>query len=170
MSSRTLVICIGNELVADDGVGYELFRVLKQRALPHGVRVVLLGVGGIDLIDELEGEEMLIVVDAVQFGKQPGTVHVMSWDDIPGNEMRPVSGHGIGVKEAIQVCRRLYPDRAPRHVYLVGVEGACFNQVGAGLTEAVRRALSMATERIFSLLASDPAGDPVDSAPVDSGE
>ena len=149
---RGLIVCIGNDLVADDGIGHAVFELLKKRALPDGVRVSLLGVGGMDLLDELDGEEILVVVDAVQFGSPPGTLHVLEWDQIPTSQIRPVSGHGIGVKEALQVCRRLYPERAARTIYLAGIEGACFDQVGAGLTPAVERAVPDAVENIISLV------------------
>ncbi len=157
MTVRTLVVCIGNDLVADDGVGHEIYRQLSKRALPRCVRVCLLGLGGIDLIDRLDGEELLIVVDAVQLGQPVGTVRVLPWDDIPASDLRPVSGHGIGVREAVQVCRQLYPEKAAGTVYLVGVEGGCFNEVGAGLTDAVRRAVPEAVERIVGLIDGRPA-------------
>jgi hydrogenase maturation protease len=156
LTTRTLVVCIGNDLIADDGVGHEIYRQLSKRALPSGVRVCLLGLGGIDLIDRLDGEELLIVVDALQLGQPAGTVRVLPWDDIPASDLRPVSGHGIGVREALQVCRRLYPEKAAGTVYLVGVEGSCFNEVGAGLTEAVRRAVPEAVERITELIGGRP--------------
>jgi hydrogenase maturation protease len=149
---RGLIVCIGNDLVADDGIGHEVFGQLTKRALPEGVRVSLLGVGGMDLIEELDGEITLVVVDAVQFGAAPGTLHIMAWDQIPSQEVRPVSGHGIGVKEALQVCRRLYPERAAERIYLVGIEGACFDQVGAGLTPAVQAAVPRAVEEIIKLV------------------
>ena len=155
MRQRSLIVCIGNDLVADDAIGYEIYCQLVKRALPEGVRVCHLGVGGLDLLEELSGEEVLIVVDAVQFGTAPGTVHVLPWERIPSNELRPVSGHGIGVREALQVCRRLYPEKAARQVYLVGVEGVCFNQVGAGLTPVVSEVLPKAVERILALLPED---------------
>lgn len=162
MTTRTLVVCIGNDLVGDDGVGHEIHRQLSTRALPSGVRVCLLGLGGIDLIDQLDGEELLIVVDAVQLGQPAGTVRVLPWDEIPASDLRPVSGHGIGIREAVQVCRQLYPDKAAETVYLVGVEGSCFNEVGTGLTDAVRRAAPEAVERIVELIDGRPVDQPGD--------
>lgn len=149
---KRLIVCIGNDLVADDGIGHEIYRMLNKRALPAGVRVCLLGVGGMDLLDELDGEDLLIVVDAVQFGAAAGSVHVLDWQSIPTRDLRPVSGHGIGVKEALQVCRKLYPEKAAASVYLVGVEGQCFDKVGAGLTPQVLERLPEAVEKIVGLL------------------
>ncbi len=150
---RGLIVCIGNDLVADDAVGHALYHLLTEAGLNKDVRLRLLGVGGLAVIDELAGEELLIVVDAVQLGASPGTVHVLGWDQIPANEMRPVSGHGIGVREALQVCQRLYPEKAPAVIYLVGVEGVCFNRVGAGLSLEVKKALPIAVEEIVRLTA-----------------
>ena len=149
---RGLIVCIGNDLVADDGIGHAVYAMLKKRALPQGVRVSLLGVGGMDLLEELDGEEILVVVDAVQFGASPGTLQVLAWDQIPTKEVRPVSGHGIGVKEALQVCRKLYPERAAQTIYLAGIEGACFDQVGAGLTPEVERAVPIMVDEIVALV------------------
>jgi hydrogenase maturation protease len=162
VTTRTLVVCIGNDLVGDDGVGHEIFRQLSKRALPPGVRVCLLGLGGIDIIDHLDGEQLLIVVDAVQLGQPAGTVQVLPWEDIPASDLRPVSGHGIGIREALQVCRRLYPDKAAKNVYLVGVEGSCFNELGAGLTDIVRRAVPEAVGRVVELIDSGAVDQPAD--------
>ena len=149
---RALIVCSGNDLVADDAIGHEIYRLLSKGALPEWVRLCLLGVGGMDLLDELDGEDLLIVVDAVQFGSAPGTVHVLDWQRLPSQELRPVSGHGIGVKEALQVCRKLYPEKAAGSVYLVGVEGRCFNMVGVGLSPEVMDSLPEAVEKIVGLL------------------
>ncbi len=150
---KTLIVCIGNDLAADDGVGREIFLELTGRDLPAGVRPVFLGLGGIDLIEQLEGEEQLIVVDAVQFGEPAGTVHTLDWDSLPYMAPRPVSGHGIGVREAIEVCRKLYPEKVPEKTWLVGVEGECFDQLGVGLSPAVKGAVVKAVDVVLGLLA-----------------
>ncbi len=149
--ASSLVVCIGNELVADDAVGHALYQRLTEESLGGEVRLSLLGVGGMAVVDELTGEDRLIVVDAVQFGSTPGTVHVLDWDQIPCSGMRPVSGHGIGIREALQVCRKLFPEKAASEAWLVGIEGECFNRVGAGLSPKVRDALPQAVERIVQL-------------------
>ncbi len=150
--ASSLVVCIGNDLVADDAFGHRLYYLLQETLQNKDVRLCLLGVGGMAVVDELAGEELLIVVDAVQFGALPGSVHVLAWDQIPATQMRPVSGHGIGVREALQVCRKLYPEKMPEKIYLVGVEGACFDKIGAGLSPEVKTALPRALETIAKLI------------------
>lgn len=151
---RVLIVCIGNELVADDGVGRAVYQRLMERPLPAGVRLAFLGLGGIDLLEELAGEELLIVVDGVQLGGPAGTVHLLGWDQLPATPARPVSGHGIGIREALGVGAVLYPERVPQDIRLIGIEGSCFNRLGAGLTEAVARAVPEAVAAIMGLLPS----------------
>ncbi|MDJ0623766.1 MAG: hydrogenase maturation protease [Desulfocapsaceae bacterium] len=151
MNDTALVVCIGNDLVADDGVGHAVYAELNKRVLPQGTRLKLLGLGGMALINEFSGETTLIVVDAVQFGVTAGTVHVLSWDDLPGSESH-VSCHGIGIREAIEVSRKLYPQQSPESVFLVGVEGQCFDQLGEGLTAEVAASIPLAVEKVVDLV------------------
>lgn len=149
--ASSLIVCIGNDLVGDDAVGHAIHKVLADMPLPPGAKLKFLGLGGMDLIEVIEGEDRLIVVDAVQLGKDVGTVHVLNWEQLPYMEPRPVSGHGIGIREAIEVTKRLYPERVPASIYLVGVEGICFNKVGEPLTPAVGKAVPLAVENIVKL-------------------
>lgn len=155
---RVLVVCIGNALVADDGVGQAVYEMLKQRALAEDVRVEFMGLGGIDLLDVLEGEQLLIVVDSVQLGRPPGSICQLEWQDIPSMDLRPVSGHGIGIREAIDIGRKLYPEKMPGSAVLIGIEGKCFDQLGAGLSEEVARSVPLAVEKILELAARLPKG------------
>ena len=152
----TLIVCIGNDLAADDGAGPAVHQALKRTQLPENTRLKLLGVGGMDLLDEFSGEDRLVVVDAVQFGAIPGTIHSLEWDRIPTLGQRPVSGHGIGIREAIEIGRRLYPEKTPKHVHLIGIEGKCFTTLGAGLSLEVAGALDAAVAEILNLSDSRP--------------
>ncbi len=148
-----LVVCIGNDLVADDGVGQAVYNSLVDISVSKGVRLEYLGLGGMDLIEQINGEDLLIVVDAVQLGADVGTVHILDWDQLPAMGPRPVSGHGIGIREAIEVSKRLYPERVPVEIYLVGIEGACFNQLGIEMTGEVKDAVPLAVRIVCDLLA-----------------
>ncbi len=147
-----LIVCIGNDLAADDGVGHVVYERLNSKVLPTGTRSRLLGVGGMALLDELDGEDLLVVVDAVQFGSAPGTVHILDWEQLPPATLRPVSGHGIGIREAIEVAQHLFPEKSPQHVYLVGIEGKCFDELGAGLSPEVAEAVDNAVSKVLHLI------------------
>jgi len=152
-SRSTLVVCIGNELVADDAVGFEVFNQLQAMALPATTRLSYVGVGGIDLLDRLQGDEQaMIVVDAVQFGSPPGTIHQLEWDDVPNYGNTAISAHGIGLKEAIEVGKLLCPEKIPARITLFGIEGRCFNRMREYMTPPVAAAISVAANAIRELL------------------
>ena len=145
---RTIIICIGNELIADDAVGFEVYKRLEGC---NTARLEFCGVGGIDLLPLLDGETDMIVVDAVQFGSPPGTIHVIPWDSLPGSSSA-ISAHGLGLRETIEIGSILYPQTMPERVTLVGIEGRCFNLTREHMTREVQDAIDKAVTSIEILL------------------
>jgi hydrogenase maturation protease len=144
------VVCVGNALVGDDAVGCAVHERLSGSQLPEGLRLELVGVGGLKLIDELQGEDALIAVDAVMLGAAPGTVHVIPWTDLPVPRAA-VTSHGVGLREAMEIGRRLFPERMPGRAVLVGVEARVFDRAGEGMTPAVASAVAPAAEQVLAL-------------------
>lgn len=142
-----VIICIGNELVADDAVGFEVYNRLSG----CGARLEYCSVGGIDLLPMLEGETDLIVVDAVQLGVVPGTVHVIPWESLP-YESSAISSHGLGLRETIEIGTTLYPGTMPERITLVGIEGRCFNRTKEFMTVEVQDAIDTAVTIIEELI------------------
>lgn len=149
---RSLVLCVGNDLVADDAVGCHVHERLQVENLPPGTRTKFLGLGGLSILDHLDGEENLVLVDAVCLGAPVGTIHVLAWDALPNVQATAVSVHGIGLREAIEVGKRLMPEAMPRRVMLVGVEGRCFDLVGHPLTAEVAAAVGPAAMEVVRCL------------------
>lgn len=144
---RTVIVCIGNELIADDAVGFEIFKRLS--GCP--ARLEFCSVGGIDLLPMLDGETDMIVVDAVQFGAPPGTLHVLPWDALPRNS-NAISSHGLGLRETIEIGAVLYPQEMPERVTLVGIEGRCFNRTREFMSSEVEDAIGSAVEVIENMM------------------
>jgi hydrogenase maturation protease len=146
--SSSIVICIGNELVADDAVGFEVFNRLGQ----INARLEYCSVGGIDMLQLLNGEENMVVVDAVQFGATPGTIHVIPWDSLPVNGSTAISAHGLGLRETVEIGRILYPDKMPEHITLIGVEGCCYNLPRENMTRAVADAIETTVFKVKEIV------------------
>lgn len=152
-SVSILVVCIGNELIADDAIGHEVYLLLSAMNLPDNVRIEFSGVGGLAILDLLTGSEnMLVVVDAVQFGEPPGTLHCLSWDNIPSFRNPSISVHGIGIRETIDIGKTLYPELIPESIILVGIEGRCFNRMRDFMTPETEAAAVRAAEYIRNIL------------------
>ena len=89
--SRILIAGMGNVLRYDDGFGVELARRLAQTwaAPTPAARVVEVGIGGVHLVQELmAGYDALVVLDAVERGSPPGTLHVFA-AEVPALEDEP---------------------------------------------------------------------------------
>jgi hydrogenase maturation protease len=115
--------------------------------------VILLGVGGISILEHLNGPcSMLVLVDAVRFGSAAGTVHRNTLDSLPPTHHGAVSVHGLGIRELIDAGRILYPDRMPQNIVCIGIEGENFNQCGAPLSGSVQGAIRTAVEMICETL------------------
>ncbi|GAM08717.1 putative hydrogenase maturation protease [Geobacter sp. OR-1] len=147
--SGILVVCIGNELIADDAVGYEIWHLLQEIPLPETVRLEYAGVGGVALLDRLTGNErLLIVVDAVQFNAPAGTIHRLNWDDLPACPTGAISAHGIGLRETVEIGKLLYPEKLPQEIVLYGIEGRCFNMTREAMTPETEAVLGETADRI----------------------
>jgi hydrogenase maturation protease len=147
-TADTLVVCVGNGLAGDDAVGEAVYQRLAGTKLPGGIRTVFLGLGGLSILEYLHGQDLLIVVDAVQLGGEPGYVHVMETGQIPELHGQAVSLHGIGLLETLAISRMLYPESAPKRAVLIGIEGRNYNQLGAPMSREVSAAVERAVDEV----------------------
>jgi len=155
MSTRTLVVCVGNALAGDDAAGCLVFEALRGTSLDPGSRIELLALAGIELVEQLAGEDKLIVVDAVHLGATIGTIHLVDWRELPA--ARPaISAHGVGLREALEVTRLLYPERLPREALLLGIEGRNFDELGTAASAEVVDAVTRAAQILRAQIGCEP--------------
>lgn len=77
-NGNILVAGVGNIFLGDDAFGVEVVEQLATRALPPNVRVLDFGIRSYDLAYALmEPWELVILVDAVPCGDEPGTVYLI---------------------------------------------------------------------------------------------
>lgn len=131
-----LLIGVGNEFRSDDGLGILAAREIRRRNLP-GVVVVEQTGEGAALMEAWKGFGCALIIDAIDSGGAPGTVHRLDAlaEEIPARFYHH-SSHAFGVVEAIAVARPL--GLLPDSLLLFGIEGSQFD-VGPGLTDAVLR-------------------------------
>ena len=126
----TLVLGLGNILLGDEGVGVRVVeRLLELYEFPEGVRVMDGGTLGLDLLPYVEEASRLLVIDAVQARKPPGTLVRMEGDEIPVFlDASKVSPHQEGLQDllAVAVLKGYLPDE-------VVCWGAQIEALGVGL-------------------------------------
>lgn len=136
MTASALVIGVGNEWRSDDAAGLVVARRLAE--LAPGLRVAERAGEPVDLIDAFADQDEVILIDAVESGARPGTIHRVDAGlrKLPSELFRG-STHALGVAEAIELGRAL--GRLPRTLLLFGIEGRSF-AAGASLSPDVERA------------------------------
>ena len=147
---RVLVVGVGNVLHRDDGFGVEVARRLGERRLPEGVTVAETGIGGIHLVHELmAGYDALVVVDAVDRGRAPGTVMVIDADvtdigELPSDERHDLLAdmHLATPERALMVARAA--GVLPERTIIVGCQPAEIETLGIGLSSPVIEAVENA--------------------------
>ena len=151
------VLCLGNELVRDDGVGLRVGRILAALELPAGVRVELRRCLGMELLEQLAPDEDLVLVDATRTGAPAGACRVLTHDDVSSLALPPFCSHGVGLSEVLAVAARLTPERLPRRLVLVGVEAEVLDRYGTALSDPVRDAIPRAVDAVLEALGAPDA-------------
>jgi len=147
--SRTLVIGLGNEYRRDDAVGLVVARRLREAA-PESVLVLEETGEGASLLESWQDADTVILIDAVQSGAAPGTVHRLDARARPiAREFFRFSTHAFGLAEAVELARAL--GRLPPRLIVYGVEGKSF-EAGVGLSPEVEAAAQVAVERVLGEL------------------
>ena len=134
---KTLILCLGNERVSDDGIGAEIGRVLQLLSLPRGFQVKLVSRLRLDLLDDLVGVNHLVIVDALNGNAEPGTCTVV---DVTEHSPAVVSSgccHSGEVCDLIQLAREVACDGSEFLVTIAGVERGNEDVYGAGFSGPV---------------------------------
>ena len=140
-----LVLCLGNALRRDDAVALHTADLLDAEPLP-GAIVRRTAVSGLYLLDEMEGFERVVVVDAVRTGRHPpGAVLSFRLEDLRAPE--GPSPHSIGLPSALARARAAGAP-VPSRIRVVAVEVVDMYTVGEGLTAEVERALPAAAAAV----------------------
>lgn len=147
--TRPRVLGVGNRLRRDDGVGPWVAGELARR-MGNNIDVRQLAGDGFSLLDAFAGAHEVLLVDAVQSGAPPGTVHRLdaAAGPLPQDALR-CSTHALGVVEAVELARAL--GDLPARLQVYGIEGEDFGP-GEGLSAAVAAAAGALVEELVNTL------------------
>lgn len=152
VTSKTLVLGVGNLLLSDEGVGIRVIeRLAETYDLPESVQILDGGTLGLDLLYYLEGVENLLIVDAVEMEKTPGTLLRMEGEEVPAFLSIKMSPHQIGIPDMLFAAK--LKDLYPRNVVLWGVQPAVLD-TGLDLSSAVAAQLEVLLLRVVDQLVS----------------
>jgi hydrogenase maturation protease len=149
---KTLVIGLGNPLIADDRVGLRV--VAELRPLLAGRRDIEVDEdfwGGLRLMERMVGFDCAIVVDAICTDAPPGTIHRLSPDSIP--TQKSGSAHDMTLPTALALGRQVEV-HLPRdeNIRLIGIEAEDVLTFTEHCTPAVEAAIPRAVEAVLEEL------------------
>ena len=151
MTTRTLVLGVGNPLMGDDGVGATVVDLLVSAGLPEGVRAVA-APDVYALPQAWDSERHVWVVDAMIRNGTPGTIYRLSHDDVLGLRGHTTSAHHVGLAEGLRWICHTFPKMASLEFQLWGIEPASLAP-SEGLADPVASAVRVVSDELLSLLA-----------------
>lgn len=140
-----LVLCLGNALRRDDAVALHVADALEAAPEPGAV-VRRSAASGLYLLDDMEGFDRVVVVDAVRTGAHaPGAVLSFPLEDLHAPE--GPSPHAIGLPSALARARAVGAP-VPSRIHVVAIEALEMETVGEGLTAEVAAAIPRAVAEV----------------------
>lgn len=149
---RTLVLGIGNTLLADEGIGIHIIQHLEKF---HGNQpeTVYLDGGTLSftLAGPIEDADQLIVVDAAELKSRPGTIRTFidkEMDDFLGqNNKRSV--HEVGLIDLLTIAH--LTEKLPQKRALIGIQPEKI-EWGDEPTPMVKSSIPEACARVLGLI------------------
>src|SRR5271167_2112504 len=122
---NSILIGVGNPFRSDDGAGRLVLQRLRGE-IPCGIKVLEETGDGAELLEGWKGADCVFLVDAVQSGAPPGTIHRLDArvERLPTWFSRS-STHSFGVAEAIELARTM--GELPEQLVVYGIEGLNFS-------------------------------------------
>ncbi len=144
------VIGVGNILMQDEGAGPRIAEFLRNNyKFEPEIEIIDGGTLGLDLLPYIEKYKKIIIVDVVDFGKEPGFIKILKGDEIPPYLKTKLSVHHVGVQDLIEVARLM--GYMPEELVLAGIQPESID-LGLDLTPTVAGKLKELTEEILSIL------------------
>jgi hydrogenase maturation protease len=147
----TVVVGMGNPVLADDAVGLVIARRLRERLGARAdVEVIELCAGGLRLVEAIAGYERAVIVDAMVSGGRAGRVWRLRPEDLPRTRTAHSSHEGsLGAAWELGGLAGL---RLPGDVRIWAVEAGDCDSFAERLTPAVERAAARVVEEIWGTL------------------
>ncbi|MEH7354416.1 HyaD/HybD family hydrogenase maturation endopeptidase [Neobacillus drentensis] len=133
LDKKITILGIGNTLFSDEGVGIHLLPLLEE-ALKEDENIEIIEglTDGMKLLGPVEDAENLIIIDAINSGKEGGTIIKLEGDEIPAYFGIKMSIHQLGFQEVLFAAKMR--ERYPKQIVMYGMQPTSL-QLGIGLTE-----------------------------------
>ena len=146
----TLVLGVGNVLLADEGAGIHAMRYLENHYDLHDVRYLDAGTLSFTLASDIAEADHLIVFDAAQLDRPPGSIKVLENGELDEFlRSGKCSVHEVGFADLMDIAR--LEGYLPERYAMIGIQPETLGW-GEHPSESVRRALPRAAANAAALI------------------
>lgn len=144
------IIGLGNILMKDEGIGPKITEILRNKYnFEPNIEIIDGGTLGFDLLPYIEKYKKIILVDVVDFGKEPGFIKILKGEEIPPCLRTKLSVHHVGVQDLLEVARLM--GYMPEELVLVGIQPEDID-LGLDLTPILADKLNELIDEILKIL------------------
>ena len=148
--TNTLVLGVGNVLLADEGAGVHALRYLQDHYDLHDVTYLDAGTLSFTLASDIADADHMVVFDAAQIGAAPGGIKVLVDDEVDEFlRSGKCSVHEVGFADLMDIAR--LEGYLPERYALIGIQPETLGW-GENPSESVRRALPRAAANAAALI------------------
>ena len=147
---KASIIGLGNILLKDEGVGVHAVNAIKERySFSPEVEIIDGGTLGLDLLHFFEGRDKVLILDAVDFHKEPGYIGVLEDENIPSALFAKLSVHHIGLSDVLFAAKLL--DFTPAKLRLIGIQPESL-EVGLTMTKCISGKMDQFIDMVIQTL------------------
>ena len=148
--TKTLILGLGNEIIADDAIGILAARELQSKIASDSITVIESSIAGIALMEIMMDYDKCILIDAIATGKHnPGIVIQMKPEEL-GSVVAP-SAHYAGIPEVIALAKQMEIE-FPDEIVIFAMEVLDPLTIGGEMTQPVKDALPVLIEQVQNQL------------------
>jgi len=136
-SSEVVVLGLGNILMEDEGIGVHAANHLQDHYhFKPEIEIVDGGTSGLDLLTYFGPEKSILMIDAVNFDMDPGTVAKLEDDAIQAQLDPKISLHHLGLSDLISVAELV--DRKAKRMTLLGIQPDSMENLDLEMTPTIQ--------------------------------
>ncbi|MFZ5627174.1 MAG: hydrogenase maturation protease [Bacillota bacterium] len=148
--AKPVVLGLGNPLYRDEGIGIHLLLRLRQSGLASQIKLVEGGTGGLSLLPVIETAAQLLIIDAVNWDKPPGTLGLFSYEQLIQLAQPRLSPHQVALADLLALA--CWRGKLPPDLVLLGIQPADIRP-GLELSPEVKAAIPAALEQAYAVIA-----------------
>ncbi len=110
------LVAIGNRLMGDDGIAIKVAESIRETLEFHGIDVVI---GETDIyycLNDIFDVDVVFILDAVYYGKGPGTITVKDIQNCETRESKEFTQHGMNLINLLELYN------LNKKIYIIGIE------------------------------------------------